>query len=141
MVEIGEIYRVVREPYPSVLILAAGYHADEDVVVAHLLSPDVEFASSNDLVLDETDTGLKYKLLLFSNLFEYISASRCTEKVGAVDENIIGMLSAIKNNEWFDREPAGPPIHDRDDPRWNFQLRELERLVAVRDARPKWAQY
>ncbi|TQR84413.1 hypothetical protein D8S82_22160 [Mycobacterium hodleri] len=129
-IEIGGIYRAVAmdRDTPSALVLMTNFDETTQSVTATLLSPDVEFGSSADLVLFGDEIGRTYDLIGESDIFGYMWVVQLERRIGRVDAQVLEALSALREEDVVDRPVAGPPIVDRSDPRWNFKLHELKRL-------------
>ena len=112
----------------AALVLVATGWPDGDVEVV-LLSPDVEFGGSQDILLDRGDTGLVYALIAETDVFGYVDPARLGRELARVDVATISAAHALRYGEVADRPAAGPPVWSRADPRWVWKLAELERLV------------
>jgi hypothetical protein len=132
-IEIGGIYRAVAmdRDSQSALVLVTDLDAATQSVTVTLLSPDIEFGSSADLVLSGDETGRAYDLLAESGIFGYAWAVQLNRRVGGVGRQALDALAALREDEVADRPVAGPPVTGRDDPRWGFQVQELERLKRI----------
>lgn len=95
-----------------------------------LLSPDLEFASSEDLLLRGAELGHTYDLLVMSDVFGYVWSHQLDRRVGRAPE-ILADLVALRRGGPTHHGPAGPPITERRDPRWRFRVHELARLWAL----------
>ncbi|WP_412903433.1 hypothetical protein [Aeromicrobium sp. 179-A 4D2 NHS] len=93
-----------------------------------LLSPDVEFATPADLLLPRAGSLRPYDLLVESDIFGYVWTDQLDRRLGAVDDGLMNDLTAVRLDESTSRGPAGPPLLNRDDPRWAFKEAELARL-------------
>ena len=129
-IEIDGIYRAVAmdSDTPSALVLVTDFDDVTQSVTVTLLSPDIEFGSSTDLVLSGGEFGRAYDLLAESDIFGYAWAVQLDRRIGRVDRQVLDALVALREEEAIDRPVAGPPVVGRDDPRWNFKLQELQRL-------------
>lgn len=132
-VEIGGIYRAVAmdRDTPSALVLVTDFDEATQSLSVTLLSPDIEFGSSMDLVLFGDEIGRAYDLLAEADIFGYAWVVQLDRLVGRVDNQVLQVLAALREEEAIDRPVAGPPVVGRDDPRWNFKLQELKRLQAL----------
>lgn len=129
-IEIGGIYRAVamdRET-PAALVLVTDFDEVTQSLTVTLLSPDIEFGSSTDLVLSGTEIGRSYDLLAESDIFGYAWVVQLDRRLGHVDASVIHALAALRYEESIDRLTAGPPVVEQTDPRWSFKLQELNRL-------------
>lgn len=131
-IEAGGIYRAcpVDPRQPSALVLVTAV-LDGDVAVT-LLSPDLEFGTSRDLVLSPADSGLAYGLLAQSDIYAYLPPDQLDRRLATVDGAVLDVLTALRDDDAIDRPVAGPPVADRTDPRWAFKVAELARLHALR---------
>lgn len=129
-IEIGGIYRAVAmdRDTPSALVLVTYFDDATQSVSVTLLSPDVEFGSSADLILHGDQIGRAYDLLVEADIFGYAWVVQLDRRIGHVEEEVLDALVALREQEAVDRPVAGPPIVGRDDPRWAFKLQELKRL-------------
>ncbi|WP_349318945.1 hypothetical protein [Mycolicibacterium canariasense] len=129
-IEIGGIYRAVAmdRDTPAALVLVTDFDETTQSVTVTLLSPDVEFGSSADLVLSGTEIGRTYDLLAESDIFGYMWVVQLDRRIGRVDAEVLEALSALREEDVVGRPVAGPPVLGRSDPRWNFKLQELKRL-------------
>jgi hypothetical protein len=130
-VEIGGIYRAVAtgaRAAPAALVLATAVHAASRSVSVALLSPDILFGSSRDLVLAGQEIGRGYDLLAQSDIIGRLRAGQLDRRIGAVDARVVEDLHALRVGESASRPPAGPPVLGRSDPRWAFKVAELTRL-------------
>lgn len=129
-IEIGGIYRAVAmdRDTPAALVLVTDFDETTQSVSVTLLSPDVEFGSSADLVLSGTEIGRTYDLLAESDIFGYMWVVQLDRRIGRVDAQVLEALSALREDDVVGRPVAGPPVLGRFDPRWNFKLQELKRL-------------
>jgi hypothetical protein len=132
-IEIGGIYRAVAmdRDTPSALVLVIDFDQATQSLTVTLLSPDIEFGSSTDLVLSGDEIGRAYDLLAESDIFGYAWVVQLDRRVGRIDSQVLEVLAALREEEAIDRPVAGPPVVGRDDPRWNFKLQELKRLQAL----------
>ena len=127
----GSIYRIVRRDGDSALILVTDVDPTTQSVSVSLLSPDIEFGTSADLVLKKKKTGLAYDLLAESDIFGYAWVTQLDRLLGRVDSGIVQSLAALRNDDAVGHPVAGPPVVRRTDPRWNFKLHELKRLQTL----------
>jgi len=129
-VEIGGIYRAAAmdRDTAAALVLVTDFDETTQSVTVTLLSPDVEFGSSADLVLSGEEIGRTYDLLAESDIFGYMWVVQLDRRIARVDAQVLEALSALCEEDDVDRPVAGPPVVDRRDPRWNFKLQELKRL-------------
>jgi hypothetical protein len=129
-VEIGGIYRAVAmdRDTPAALVLVTDFDETTQSATVTLLSPDVEFGSSADLVLSGEEIGRTYDLLAESDIFGYMWVVQLDRRVGRVNAQVLEALSALREEDVVGRPVAGPPVLDKSDPRWNFKLLELKRL-------------
>lgn len=132
-IEIGGIYRAVAmdRDTPAALVLMTDFDETTQSATVTLLSPDVEFGSSADLVVSGEEIGRAYDLLAESDIFGYMWVVQLDRRLGRVDTQVLEALSALRDEDVVDRPLAGPPIIDRTDPRWNFKLQELKRLQSL----------
>ena len=132
-IEIGGIYRAVAmdRDTPAALVLVTDFDEMTQSVTVTLLSPDVEFGSSADLVLSGEEIGRTYDLLAEADIFGYMWVVQLDRRIGRVDAQVLEALSALREEDVVDRSVAGPPVLDRSDPRWNFKLQELKRLQGL----------
>ncbi len=132
-VEIGGIYRTVAmdRDTPAALVLLTDFDETTQSVGVTLLSPDVEFGSSTDLVLSGEEIGRTYDLLAESDIFGYLWVVQLDRRIGRVGAEVLEALAALREDEAVDRPVAGPPVVDHSDPRWNFKLQELKRLQSL----------
>ncbi|MCA0306405.1 MAG: hypothetical protein LCH87_03385 [Actinobacteria bacterium] len=132
-IELGDIYRCVpMDPgTPAALVLVTAIDEATQSVGITLLSPDVEFGTSADLLLSKQDTGLAYALVAESDIFGYVWIVQLDRKLGHVDGPVLDALSALREEEPVDHPIAGPPALQRSDPRWSFKLQELKRLQSL----------
>ena len=132
-IEIGGVYRAVAmdRDTPAALVLVTDLDQTTQSVNVTLLSPDVEFGSSADLVLSGEEIGRTYDLLAESDIFGYMWVVQLDRRVGRVESQVLDALSALREEDVLDRPVAGPPIVDRSDPRWNFKLHQLKRLQSL----------
>lgn len=132
-VEIGGIYRAVpMDPgTPAALVLVTGIDRATQSLAVTLLSPDLEFGTSVDLVVRPDDTGLTYALLAESDIFGYVWVAQLDRQLGRVDPSVLEALSALRDDGVVDVGIAGPPVVERSDPRWSFKLNELKRLQSL----------
>ncbi|GAB3602516.1 hypothetical protein [Microbacterium aureliae] len=129
-IEIGGIYRAVAmdRDTPSALVLVTDFDDATQSLTVTLLSPDIEFGSSTDLLLSGNEIGRTYDLLAESDIFGYAWVVQLDRRVGRVEPSLLTTLIALRAEEAIDRPVAGPPVIGRGDPRWNFKLEELKRL-------------
>lgn len=129
-VEIGGIYRATAmdRDIPAALVLVTNFDEATQSVTGTLLSPDVEFGSSADLVLSGEDIGRTYDLLAESDIFGYMWVVQLDRRIGRVDAQILEALSALREEDVVGFPVAGPPVLGSGDPRWNFKIQELKRL-------------
>ncbi|MGV0813733.1 hypothetical protein ABQF34_17365 [Mycolicibacterium boenickei] len=132
-IEIGGIYRAVAmdRDTPAALVLLTDFDDTTQSVTVTLLSPDVEFGSSVDLVLSREEIGRSYDLLAESDIFGYMWVVQLDRRIGRVDAQVLEALSALREDDAVDRPVAGHPVVDRSDPRWKFKLQELKRLQSL----------
>ena len=132
-IELGGIYRCVpMDPgTPAALVLVTAIDEATQSVGITLLSADVEFGTSADLLLSKQDTGLAYALVAESDIFGYVWIVQLDRKLGYVDGPVLDALSALRDEEPVDHPIAGPPALQRSDPRWSFKLQELKRLQSL----------
>ncbi|MFV8053898.1 hypothetical protein [Mycobacterium sp. 48b] len=132
-VEIGVIYRALAmdRDTPAALVLVTDFDETTQSLGVTLLSPDVEFGSSTDLVLSGEEIGRTYDLLAESDIFGYVWVVQLDRRIGRVGAEVLEALAALREDDAVDRPVAGPPVVDRSDPRWNFKLQELKRLQSV----------
>lgn len=132
-IEIGGIYRAVAmdRDTPAALVLLTDFDDTTQSVTVTLLSPDVEFGSSVDLVLSGEEIGRSYDLLAESDIFGYMWVVQLDRRIGRVDAQVLEALSALREDDAVDRPVAGHPVVDRSDPRWKFKLQELKRLQSL----------
>ena len=129
-IEIGGIYRAVAMDCdtPPALVLVTDFDDTTQSLTVTLLSPDVEFGSSTDLVLSRDEIGRAYELLAESDIFGYAWVVQIDRHIGRVGRHVLDALVALREEDAVDRPVAGPPVAKRDDPRWGFKLQELKRL-------------
>lgn len=129
-IEIGGIYRAAAmdRDTAAALVLVTDFEETTQSVTVTLLSPDVEFGSSADLVLSGEEIGRTYDLLAESDIFGYMWVVQLDRRIARVDAQVLEALSALREEDDVNRPVAGPPVVDRSDPRWNFKLQELKRL-------------
>lgn len=132
-IEIGGIYRAVAMDFdtPAALVLVTDFDETTQSLTVTLLSPDVEFGSSTDLVLPGKETGRAYDLLAESDLFGYAWVVQLDRQLGRVATQVVEALSALREEDAVNRPVAGPPVVQRSDPRWHFKLQELKRLQGL----------
>ena len=90
-------------------------------------------ARARDLLLAADVAGLAYNLLVESDIFGYLPVCQLHREVGRVDETVLCALVAFRNDDRTQGLVAGPPVYDRNDPRWKFKLDELCRLRELAD--------
>ena len=132
-IEIGGIYRAVamdRDTHAA-LVLVTDFDDTTQSLTVTLLSPDVEFGSSTDLVLSGEEISRPYDLIVESDVFGYVWVVQLDRRIGRVDAQVLQALSALRNDDAVDRPVGGPPVVDRSDPRWTFKLEELKRLQSL----------
>jgi hypothetical protein len=132
-IEIGGIYRAVamdRDTHAA-LVLVTDFDDTTQSLTVTLLSPDVEFGSSTDLVLSGEEIGSPYDLIVESDVFGYVWVVQLDRRIGRVDAQVLQALSALRDDDAVDRPVGGPPVVDRSDPRWTFKLQELKRLQSL----------
>ncbi|WP_457160426.1 hypothetical protein [Mycobacteroides abscessus] len=129
-IEIGGIYRAAAmdRDTAAALVLVTDFDETTQSVTVTLLSPDVEFGSSTDLVLSGEEIGRTYDLLAVSDIFGYMWVVQLDRRIARVDAQVLEALYALREEDDVNRPVAGPPVVDRSDPRWNFKLQELKRL-------------
>ena len=132
-IEIGGIYRAVpMDPgAPAALVLVTAVDGATQSRTVTLLSPDLEFGISADLVLLPEDTDLGYALLAESDIFGYVWAVQLDRQLGRVDSSVLEALTALRDDDAVELPVAGPPVVERSDPRWDFKLHELKRLRSL----------
>lgn len=132
-IEVGGIYRAVsvNQDAPSALVLVTAYDEATQSVSVTLLSPDVEFGSSTDLVIYGDEIGRSYDLLVESDIFGYAWATQLNRHIGSVADDVLGVLAAMRDEDVVTRAVAGPPAIERADPRWAFKVQELRRLKRI----------
>lgn len=132
-IEVGGIYRAVAmdRNTPSALVLVTDVDPSTQSVTATLLSPDLEFGTSTDLVLTGDEIGRAYDLLAESDIFGYAWFVQLDRRIGRVDADLLQALSALRDEDAVDRPVAGPPVIERTDPRWSFKVQELKRLQTL----------
>lgn len=126
-VEIATVYRAraVDPDTASALVVVTGVDDATQSVAVTLLSPDLEFGSSTDLVVSGARIGRSYDLLAQSDIFGYVQAAQLDRRIGHVGRDLCEALGAptrSSSRRWPDRRYCG------DDPRWAFTLRALARL-------------
>lgn len=129
-IEIGGIYRAVamdRDTHAALVLVTNCDDTTQSLTVT-LLTPDIEFGSSADLVLTGREINRPYDLLAESDVFGYVWVVQLDRRVGRVGAKVLEALAAMREDESVDRPVAGPPIIDRSDLRWAFKLEELKRL-------------
>jgi hypothetical protein len=128
-VEIGGIYRAVAADRgaPAALVLVTAVDAATRSTVV-LLSPDIQFGSSRDLVLSGPEIGRGYDLLAQCDILGHLRVGQLDRRIGGVDARVAEDLRAVRAGESSSRPPAGPPVVERSDPRWAFKVAELNRL-------------
>lgn len=129
-IEVGGIYRAVAmdRDTPSALVLVTDLDDSTQSVTVTLLSPDMEFGSSTDLILSGAQIGRAYDLLAESDIFGYAWVVQLDSRLSHVDSTVLDALAALREEEALHVPVAGPPVVGRDDPRWAFKVRELKRL-------------
>ncbi|GEL94874.1 hypothetical protein [Cellulomonas composti] len=129
-IEIGGIYRTVAmdRDTPSALVLVTDFDDATQSLTVTLLSPDIEFGSSADIVLSGDEIGRTYGLLAESDIFGYVWVVQIDRRVGRVEPSVLTALTELRDEGAIGRPVAGPPVVGRDDPRWNFKIHELKRL-------------
>ncbi|KQY21199.1 hypothetical protein ASD16_17870 [Cellulomonas sp. Root485] len=132
-IEIGGIYRAVAmdRDTPAALVLVTDFDEATQSLTVNLLSPDVEFGSSMDVLLSGGEIGRAYDLLAESDIFGYAWVVQLDRRLGGVDAQVLDALAALRDDEAVDRPVAGPPVVGRTDPRWSFKLEELKRLESL----------
>lgn len=131
-IEIGGIYRAVARGHDTAaLVLVTGLDNEAECLAVTLLSPDIEFGSSTDLLLLGEETGRPYHLLAESDVFGYVRTTQLDRLIGRVGSQVLEALSALRTGDAVDHPVGGPPVVDRSDPRWGFKLQELERLQGL----------
>jgi len=132
-IEMGGIYRVVAMAcgIPSVLALVTDFDEVTQSVTVILLSPDIEFGSSADLLLSSDETGRAYNLLAESDIFGYAWVVQVDRYVGRVGPQVMKVLAVLREGCATTGRLVAPPVVVPDDPRWNFKMRELKRLQAI----------
>ena len=131
-IQIGGIYRVVaNDRVTAALVLVTDLDAATGSLTATLLSPDIEFGSSTDLILIEEETGCPYQLLAQSDVFGYLWMTQVDRFIGRVNERVLAALCALRNEDAVDHPVAGPPVLNHSDPRWEFKLQERKRLLGL----------
>lgn len=130
--EIGGIYRALAiRGDTAALVLVTDVDDQAGTVVATLLSPDIEFGSSSDLLLPAEETGRSYRLLAECDVFGYLKPTQLDRLIGRVDEQILTAIAAVRAGEAVDHPVGGPAVINRSDPRWGFKIQELGRLQAL----------
>lgn len=132
-IELGGIFRCVpMDPgSPAALVLVTAIDEAAQCLGVTLLSPDIEFGTSADLLLSRQDTGLAYALLAESDVFGYAWIVQLDRKLGRVDAPVLDAISALRDEEPVGHPIAGPPAVQQSDPRWSFKLQELKRLQSL----------
>ncbi|TXI65323.1 hypothetical protein [Mycolicibacterium mageritense] len=131
-IEVGGIYRAVAvDQDTAALVLVTALDDATESLAVTLLSPDVEFGSSADLLLLSEETGRPYHLLAESDVFGYVRTTQLDRLIGRVDAQVLEALSALRTGDAVDHPVGGPPVGGRSDPRWGFKLQELERLQGL----------
>ncbi len=133
MTEIGTIYRALpADPGPpAALVLVTSVDESTQSAAVTLLSPDMEFGASTDIVIATEDSGLAYELLAESDIFGYVWTTQLDRPLARLDQQIVDAVSALRQGDYVGRTIAGPPILDRSGPRWDFKLHELARLQSL----------
>lgn len=129
--KVGDIYRLVAPndaDEDAAIVLVTKVHPETGSVAVTLLSPDVEFATPADLLLPRAGSLRPYDLLVESDIFGYVWTDQLDRRLGVVDDDLMDDLTAVRLDESTSRGPAGPPLLNRDDPRWAFKEAELARL-------------
>lgn len=116
---------------PAALVLVTDFDETTQSLTVTLLSPYVEFGSNADLVLSGAVIGRTYDLLVESDIFGYLWVVQLDRRIGRVDDDVLDALSALREDRAVDHPVAGPPVVGRDDPRWDFKVRELRRLQSL----------
>lgn len=131
-VRVGGMYRAVP-PFgdgPAALVLVTGADNGGRSAAVTLLSPDVQFGTSADILIP-AGAGRPYVLLAQSDVFGWVWTTQLDRQVGSVPDTNLDVLSALRDNDQPAGVTAGPPVLTRDDPRWRFKADELVRLHAV----------
>ncbi len=113
---------------PAALVLVTSVDESTQSATVTLLTPDVEFGASADIVIGPEDSGLAYTLLAESDIFGYVWCTQLDRVLARLDSKIVDAVSALRQGDYVGSAVAGPPILERRDPRWNFKLHELARL-------------
>lgn len=131
--EIGGIYRAVAmdRDTPAALVLVTGIDEATQSLIVTLLTPDLEFGTSVDLVLRGEEIGRAYDLLAESDVFGYVWVVQLDRQLGRVPAQLVDALSALRDEDALELTVAGPPVVERSDPRWTFKLQELKRLQSL----------
>ena len=130
-IEVGGVYRAVapgHDEAAAALVLVTGVDEATQSVEVTLLSPDLEFGSSLDLVLTGDEIGRGYDLLVESDVFGYVWASQLDRWIGRVDAGLLAALGGLRAGGVVGRAVGGPAVVGRSDPRWEFKQQELRRL-------------
>lgn len=137
-VEIGGIYRAVAADRgaPAALVLVTAIDEATRSASVVLLSPDIQFGSSRDLVLSGQEIGRGYDLLAQCDILGHLRVGQLDRRIGGVDARVAEDLHALRAGEPASRRPAGPPVVERSDPRWAFKVAELNRLSRLHARRP-----
>lgn len=131
-INIGGIYRAVAPGGDTAaLVLVTDIDQETESLAVTLLSPDIEFGSSTDLLLLGEETGRSYHLLAESDVFGYVRSPQLDRLIGRVDAQVLKAITALRTGDAVNHPVGGPPVVDRSDPRWGFKLQELERLQSL----------
>ena len=131
----GGIYRLVapKNGIPAALVLVTGMEHDwqGDIAFVTLLSPDVEFGSSTDILATKHEIGRPYDLLIETDIFSYAWRTQLDRLIVPVEDAILRAVADMRDSNEITMSIGGPPILHRSDPRWTFKLQELDRLQAL----------
>lgn len=132
-IEVGGIYRAgpMFGDAQTALVLVTAVDSAKTAISVTLLSPDIEFGTSVDVIVSRQDSGLGYELLAQSDICGYLWSVQLGRQLGTVSPTVLEALAALRLDDVVDRPVAGPPVVDRSDPRWSFKLEELKRLQGL----------
>lgn len=117
----GDIWKAEAEGAEPRFVYVAGDVDDHGVVQIYLISNEVDFGSTEDVLLTKADSGLPFALLIETDMEAPIWEHQLVQKIGAVP-----FPAHLKPST-----PTFLPIKGRSDPRWEWKLDELKVLQAL----------
>lgn len=96
-----------------------------------LVTADLEFGGSKDVLLPSDQTGLGYPLLAEVDVFGYVWLVQLESLGISASSEAMSAIRAVEREDYTDHPLGGQPVTRRNDARWSFKKFELERLQAL----------